>query len=144
MKPKLDPRFAGIVAAALLSSGFAAEDEPTAARTIRVGTIVTVADISAPQTEAGLREAATLVGLEAARTIFKGEPVSRDYLRAPTLVARNGLVSMEFLSGGLVITTEGRALEDGGAGALVRVMNLSSKRIVPAVVVAANTVRTKQ
>lgn len=144
MKKKLDPRFAGVVAAALLSSGYVDDDEVKAARTIRVGAIVTTGDISPPESEAALREASAFVGLEAARTIFKGEAVTRDQLRQPTLVARNAVVAMEFVRGSLVISTEGRALEDGAAGQLVRVMNLASKRIVPATVVSANVVRTKQ
>lgn len=144
MKKKLDPRFAGVIAAALLSTGFADDEGVTAARTIRVGSIITSADIAPPSGEAGLREASQFVGLEAARTIFKGEPVTREQLRQPTLVARNAIVAMEFARGSLVISTEGRAMEDGAAGQLVRVMNLSSKRIVPATVVAANTVRIKQ
>lgn len=141
---KFDPKFAGIIAAAVLANGEAFADEPTAARNIRVGMILTASDIVAPKGEGALREAASFIGLEAARPIYKGEAVSREDLRAPTLVARNGLVTMEFEKGFLLISTEGRALEAGGVGDRVRVMNLGSKRIVTAIVTAANTVRTKQ
>jgi flagella basal body P-ring formation protein FlgA len=141
---KLDPKFAGLVAAAVLANGAAFADEPTAARNIRVGTVLSASDIVAPQSEGGLREAASYIGLEAARPIYKGEPVSRDDLRAPTVVARNAVVTMEFEKGALLISTEGRALEPGAVGDRVRVMNLGSKRIVSAFVTAANTVRMKQ
>lgn len=141
---KLDPKFAGLVAAAVLANGAAFAEEPVAARNIRVGTVLSAADIVAPQGEDGLREAASFVGLEAARPIFKGDALSREDLRQPTLVARNAVVTMEFEKGALVISTEGRALEPGSFGDRVRVMNLGSKRIVSAFVTAANTVRTKQ
>ncbi len=141
---KFDPKFAGIIAAALLANGAAFAEEPTAARNIRAGSILTASDIVAPKSGDGLREAASLIGLEAARPIFKGEPVSREDLRAPTMVARNAIVTMEFEKGAMVITTEGRALEQGAIGDRVRVMNLGSKRIVTAFVTSANTVRTKQ
>ncbi|MBY0421158.1 MAG: flagellar basal body P-ring formation chaperone FlgA [Parvularculaceae bacterium] len=141
---KFDPKFAGLLAAAVLSSGAADAEEPTAARNIRVGSILTPRDIDPPEGEAALREASTMIGLEAARAILKGEPITLADLRRPTLVTRNALVSMEFERGALVISTEGRALEDGAAGQAVRVMNLASKRIVSTVVVAQNVVRTKQ
>lgn len=141
---RLDPKFAGLVAAALLANGAALADEPIAARNIRIGTVLSAADITAPQGEDGLREAASFIGLEAARPIYKGEALSRGDLRAPTLVARNAVVTMEFEKGALVISTEGRALEAGAAGDRVRVMNLGSKRIVSAFVTATNTVRLKQ
>lgn len=141
---KIDPKFAGLLAAAVLASGAADAEEPTAARNIRVGSILTARDIAPPQGEDALREASSLIGLEAARAILKGEPISRADLRQPTLVARNTLVTMEFERSGLLISTEGRALEDGAHGQAVRVMNLASKRIVSTVVVAQNIVRTKQ
>ena len=51
---------------------------------------------------------------------------------------------MEFSKGPLAIKTEGRALEPGGMGSRIRVMNMASKRTVTAIVIAADTVRTKQ
>lgn len=140
---KFDPKFAGLIAAATLASAAAAE-EPTAARNIRIGTIISAADIVAPQRGDGLREAASFIGLEATRPIYKGEPVLRGDLRAPTVVARNAVVTMEFEKGALIISTQGRALDQGALGDRVRVMNLGSKRIVTAFVTASNTVRTKQ
>ena len=85
---RFDARFSGLIAAAVLANGAAFADEPVAARNIRIGTILSASDVVAPQSEDGLRDAASFIGLEAARPIYKGEALSRDNLRAPTAVAR--------------------------------------------------------
>lgn len=139
-------RFSGVIAAAILSSGYApaAASEPVAARYIRAGEIIAAGDIETPQTVDALRRAAKLVGLEASRAIYKGQPLTGDALRKPTLVERNAIVAMEFVKGPLAIAAEGRALEQGGEGQRIRVMNLSSRRVVTAIVVGPNAVRTLQ
>ena len=53
-----------------------------------------------------------------------------DQLGPPALVDRNALVRMVFVRGALAIQAEGRALDRGGVGERVRVMNLGSKQIV--------------
>jgi flagella basal body P-ring formation protein FlgA len=143
--PALSPRFAGVVAAAILASGYAPAvgEQIYAARNIRVGALLTADDIAAPSSEDALRAAVDFIGLEAARPIYKGDALLRSDVRAPTLVARNAIVTMEFITPGLSITSEGRALEPGAAGDRIRVMNLGSKRVVSAIVVATNSVRTR-
>lgn len=139
-------KFAGLLAASILATGYAPAfgGEPVAARNIRAGAVLAAADIEAPQGEQGLRRAATFLGKEAVRTIYKGQPISEVDLRAPTLVSRNAIVAMEFSKGPMTIATEGRALDEGGMGDRIRVMNLLSRRTVSAVVISQNTVRTKQ
>ena len=44
----------------------------------------------------------------------------------------------------MVLTVQGRALEDGAAGQVVRVMNTKSNTVVNGVVVKAATVRVVQ
>jgi flagella basal body P-ring formation protein FlgA len=46
------------------------------------------------------------------------------------LVDRNQIVTLVYNLGGLEITTEGRALDRGGLGDVVGVMNLSSRKTV--------------
>ena len=62
---------------------------------------------------------------------------------APFLVTRNSIVSMEYAFGRLTIQTEGRAMSQGRAGDLVRIMNLNSKSIVAATVVGPSKVAVK-
>jgi flagella basal body P-ring formation protein FlgA len=139
-------KFSGLIAASILASGYAPSvgEELVAARNIRAGDVVAAADIATPRGDEALRRAAKLVGLEAVRNIYRGQPFSESDLKTPTLVSRNDIVTMEFAKGPMVISTEGRALDQGGLGDRVRVMNLLSKRIVTAVVVNNNTVRTRQ
>jgi flagella basal body P-ring formation protein FlgA len=70
------------------------------------------------------------VGMEARVAIYAGRPVRAQDLGAPALVERNQLVPLIYLSGGLAISTEGRALARGAAGEVIRVMNLSSRNTV--------------
>lgn len=139
-------KYSGLIAAMILAGGAAPAqaEEVIAARNIRAGSVIAAGDLVAPESDAALRLAAGFIGLEATRSIYKGQPLNRDELRRPTLVERNAIVTMEFAKGPMMIATEGRALDQGGEGDRVRVMNLASRRIVTAVVVNANTVRTRQ
>lgn len=139
-------KFAGILAASILATGYAPalDEAPVAARNIRAGAILAAADIETPKGGQALRVAAALLGKEAVRTIYKGQPISEVDLKSPTLVSRNAIVTMEFSKGPMTIATEGRALDEGGMGDRIRVMNLLSRRTVSAVVISQNAVRTKQ
>ena len=138
-------KFAGLIAATILASGYAPAilEEPVAARNIRTGEVLAASDIETPASETALRQAASFVGKEAARSIYRGQRITPQDLRTPTLVARNAIVTMEFTKGPLSISTEGRALDAGGAGERIRVMNLGSRRVISAVVVSSSTVRAK-
>jgi flagella basal body P-ring formation protein FlgA len=50
-----------------------------------------------------------------------------DQLGPPALIERNQIVQVRFAGSQLIINTEGRALERGGVGDRVKVMNLSSR-----------------
>jgi flagella basal body P-ring formation protein FlgA len=110
----------------------ASADSVVATRTIRARTVVASGDLTL--VEAGLPGALTdpaqAVGLEARVAIYAGRPVRPGDLLPPTLVDRNQLVTLVYLSGGLAISTEGRALGRGAAGDEIRVMNLGSRSTV--------------
>lgn len=124
----------------------AAAQEVLAARTLRVGTVLKAGDLTLPNgAEAGGRELiAALVGLETRRAIYTGRPVLAADLGPPTLVRRNAVVVMLYTDGGLGIRTEGRALDSGGAGEVVRVINLASRRSVLATVTGENQVEVSR
>lgn len=113
-----------------------------AARTLRAGTVLVEHDLKLPGSEdaRGRDMMAALVGLETRRAIYTGRPVVAADLGPPTLVRRNAVVAMHFSSRGLGIRTEGRALESGGAGEVVRVINLTSRQPVLATVTGENRV----
>lgn len=103
-----------------------------ATRTIRAKSLVAAEDLTLVSAElpGALSDPADAVGLEARVAIYAGKPVRPGDLGPPTLIERNQLVTLIFLSGGLAISTEGRALSRGSEGDEVRVMNLGSRNTV--------------
>jgi flagella basal body P-ring formation protein FlgA len=116
--------------------------EVLATHTLRVGTVLEAGDLKLPGGAAGGGRdlIAALVGLETRRAIYTGRPVVAADLGPPTLVRRNAVVVMLYSDRGLGIRTEGRALDSGGAGEAVRVINLTSRRSVLATVTGENRV----
>ena len=142
-------KFAGVIAGIALSTNpaMAVDFEPigqiVAKNVIRAGSIITASDIATPGDRDSMRRAYNMVGLETSRTYYRGQTINEDELRSPTLVARNAIVKMEFEKGPLVMIAEGRALDKGGKGDRVRVMNLTSKRVVTATVSGSDSVKAK-
>lgn len=103
------------------------------ARTLPAGTIVTEADLR-PDDRArnGISDAGLVVGLETRTTLYEGRAIRASDVTRPTLVDRNQIVKLNWVRGGLVIETDGRALGKGGAGEVIRVMNLASRATVSA------------
>ena len=78
---------------------------------------------------------AAMIGQEAKRTIYSGATITEELIGAPTMVRRNKHVVIEYKKKNLVIVTDGRALDSGSIGDIVRVMNLTSNIVVNAVVI---------
>ncbi|WP_299601398.1 flagellar basal body P-ring formation chaperone FlgA [uncultured Tateyamaria sp.] len=98
-------------------------------RTLRPGTLITAADLTIrDEVQAGMFEyMADVIGQEARTALYAGRPIPFEAIGAPAVVDRNQIVPLFFNAGGLSIATEGRALERGGVGDRVRVMNLTSR-----------------
>ena len=60
--------------------------------------------------------------------------------KTPIMVAKNSLVTVRLQNERMQLTVQGRALEDGAEGDVVRVMNTSSNTVVSAVVVDSGVV----
>ncbi len=103
-----------------------------ATRTIRAKTLIAPEDLTMVSAElpGALTDPGAALGQEARVAIYAGKPVRPGDFGPPTLVDRNQLVTLVFLSGGLAISTEGRALARGAAGDEIRVMNLGSRNTV--------------
>lgn len=137
-------KFAGIIAGSILAgdlAGAAYAEELIAARNIRAGAVITAGDIASPEDTAAMRRAVNMIGKEAIRTFYQGQPLIEEDLRMPTVVKRNAIVQMEYAKGPMIISAEGRALDQGGVGERIRVMNLISKRVVTATIIGADSVR---
>lgn len=84
--------------------------------------------------------AADLIGLAPRRPIAPDGPIRADELRTPIVIAKNSLVVIRLQTDRMHLTAQGRALEDGASGAVIRVMNTKSNTIINAVVVDSGRV----
>ncbi|MEK7794823.1 MAG: flagellar basal body P-ring formation chaperone FlgA [Candidatus Hydrogenedentota bacterium] len=69
---------------------------------------------------------ADVTGGVAKTSLLAGELVTARKIRPATLVQRGSLVSVETRLGALTVSTRGKALSEGAAGEMVRVLNLES------------------
>lgn len=86
-------------------------------------------------------EAGQILGLAARRGLRAGTPIRANDLQQPVMVKKNGLVLLRLDTPYMQLSTQGRALDDGAQGELVRVMNLRSKVIVQGTVDGDGLVR---
>jgi flagella basal body P-ring formation protein FlgA len=112
-----------------------------AAQNLRAGTVLHASDLTVEGDDASAL--AAFVGLELKRAAYTGKVLAASDVGPATAVARNAIVQLEFARGPLVITTEGRALDAGAVGDQVRVMNLTSKVVLTAVVSGPNKAVTR-
>lgn len=118
---------------ALLPLPAAAQGILAAATTLPAGTIISEQDLKRVEsTRAGMSDPAKVIGMQTRITIYEDRPIPPNALQKPKLVLRNQLVKVSFRSGAIHIEVEGRALGEGGAGDVVRIMNLGSKKIINA------------
>jgi flagella basal body P-ring formation protein FlgA len=82
-----------------------------------------------------------LIGMSPRRPVRPGETVLASELRAPVVVAKNSLVTIRLDTDRMSLSAQGRALEPGSAGDVIRVMNTKSNKIINAAVVDSGTVR---
>ena len=131
-----------LVLAALLPAS-AMADSVVATRTIRAQSVIAAQDVAMVPADitGALTATEAAVGLEAKVTLFAGRPVRAADLAAPALIQRNQVVPLVYQVAGLTIRTDGRALERGGAGAVIKVMNLASHLTVQGAISADGSVR---
>jgi len=86
------------------------------------------------------RDLRDLLGKTPRRPLRVGEVIRTSELEAPTIVTKNSLVTIRLNSERMVLTVQGRALEDGTSDEAIRVMNTKSNKVVNARVVDPGTV----
>ncbi len=108
-------------------------DPVQATQTLKAGSVLHQGDLAyvasgviAPDHE--------FIGQSVVRTVYSGQVVQPENIRPPILVKRNQTVTLRYVRGSLEITTIGRALGQGSAGDLIRVLNLQSKQTVQGVI----------
>lgn len=104
-------------------------DSLVATRVIRAHEVVTTEDVAlvAADLPDALTDPAAAIGQEARVAIYPGRAVRAADLGTAAVVERNQIVALIYRAGGLTILAEGRALDRGGPGDVVEVLNLSSR-----------------
>lgn len=104
-------------------------DSLVATRVIRPLAVLTAEDVALVPADLpeALDDPALAIGQEARVAIYPGRAVRAADLGTAAVVERNQIVTLSYLAGGLSILTEGRALDRGGPGDVIEVLNLSSR-----------------
>ncbi|MFE9084927.1 flagellar basal body P-ring formation chaperone FlgA [Brevundimonas sp. NPDC003935] len=114
----------------------------TYARSLAAGDIVQPADVvwstvQAHQAPAGgPQDADQVVGLSAKRALRAGAVVTGRDLASPQVIARNDMVEVAYIVGGVELTVTGKATRNASAGEPVPVLNVQSGRTIDAVAVS--------
>ncbi|MEL7091368.1 MAG: flagellar basal body P-ring formation chaperone FlgA [Pseudomonadota bacterium] len=124
----------------------AAADVVTPTRTLRPGALITADALTIRDgVHPGAFDRITdVAGQEARVALYAGRPIPFDAVGPPAIVNRNQIVPLRFRAAGLSITTEGRAMERGGIGDRIRVMNLQSRATLFGLVQADGTIKVTQ
>ena len=83
------------------------------------------------------------IGKRVTRSLSEGTPLTPNLLSAPQWVKRGERVTVVAQAGGMEVRMNGEALMDGTEGALVRVRNLNSSRVVEGTVIAQGVIQVR-
>ncbi len=118
-----------------------AADTIVATRTIPARSIIGVDDVLLRDVDvSGALSAPDLaIGQEARVALYAGRPIRAGDIGPPAVIERNQIITLVYQRSGVVISTEGRALDRAGPGDVIRVMNLTSRTTVSAQIDATGT-----
>lgn len=138
MKPALKKEIAGSITSIT--------QIPVLSRPMNSGDIITSEDIqyidmkSSDVSSSLMVDAAKLIGQTPRRAVGAMKPVAASDIMLPPAVKKGEVVTMTLQSGKLQLTAQGRSLENGSVGDVVRIVNTSSQQVIQAVVTADRTV----
>lgn len=144
MKTMLRVGFFGACLAIMSDTALAQSVQPV--RPIRAHVVIAASDLIVDDAAVagGLTRIEDAVGLEARVTLYPGRPIRHGDVGPVALIERNQPVRMIYSNAGLVIQTEGRALERAGVGDRIRVMNAESRAIVSGVVMETGEIEVSR
>ena len=111
----------------------------TYGRNLSAGDIVQPEDVvwgqvQAHQAPSGApSDAEQVIGLSAKRALRAGAAVASRDLASPQVIARNDMVQVSFVTGGVKLTVTGRATRNASIGEAVAILNVQSGRTIDAV-----------
>lgn len=132
-----------IIPLLLVFAGQAMAETLVATRTIRSQSILSSTDVAMIQGDVPgtLQLPQDAIGMEARVVLYAGRPIRVGDIGPPAIVERNQIVTLYFRRGPLTIAADARAMDRGGVGDLLRVINLASRNTVTGVVHSDGTVR---
>lgn len=130
-----------ILGAWLMSCACATAGDLVAARTLRVGTVLTAADIRLA-TDQAMPDG--VIGREIRRAVYAGRSISLSDLGPPTLIRRNDVVTMIYQVGRLGLRTQGRSMGSGGMGEVIEILNLDTRLKVRGTIVGPERVEVSR
>ena len=111
----------------------------TYARNLAAGDVLQPEDVIWSTVQAHLAQGGSpsdpdmIVGLSARRALRAGATVGARDLVSPRVIARNDMVEVAFIAGGVSLTVTGRATRDAAVGEPVPVLNTTSGRTIDAI-----------
>ncbi|QFT31272.1 flagellar basal body P-ring biosynthesis protein FlgA [Labrenzia sp. THAF82] len=88
-----------------------------------------------------LIDADSIIGMAARVNLRANVPLARRNFQRPILVDRGEKVTVTFEMPGMKLTSRAKAIDEGAKGDVIDVMNLQSRRIVPATITSRGHVR---
>jgi len=82
-----------------------------------------------------------LVGTVLTRPLRAGQVIHAPYIKRPRLLKRGDQVAIIAYHGGLKVKASGKIMRSAGLGERIQVQNISSKKVLQAIVLDADTVR---
>lgn len=117
----------------------------TPVRRIAAGELIRPADLRIERVRAeraqGLADPDTVAGMAARRPLAPGQLLAERDVGRPIVVARNSIVTVSLAIAGMSIAAQGRALDEGAQGAVIRVQNVASRAVLEAEVTGPGRVR---
>lgn len=115
-------------------------------RVIRPNTIVAADAVTLKPTAiiGTYTDLSQVIGHEAKVALYPGRPIRIGDIGAPALIERNQIIRLTYVRNGLQISVDARSLARAGAGERIRVMNLSSRSTVTALVLPDGSVHVTQ
>ncbi len=120
---------------------------PVLVRRLIPGSVIQSGDVQMARIHAGLargdvaREPAQAVGLAVRHMTLAGQPLLLADLARPPAIEKGARVTMQLQAPGITLVAQGQAMESGGIGDRIRVLNPNSRAVVDADVVGPNQVR---
>ncbi|GAA4491633.1 flagellar basal body P-ring formation chaperone FlgA [Gluconacetobacter tumulicola] len=119
------------------------------AHALPAGSVISASDVQLDESYAGhigsraFTNEADIDGMTVTRGVVAGSAVLDQDLHRTVLMHKGDPAVITFAAPGVHLTATGRALEDGGAGQYVHILNLSSSMIVTGRVVSASEIEVE-